>query len=232
MTTRSQVADPFTLLAYRFKAYSLHAAREIADLLIARYEERVFGGCLIIVLSQVSKALFSLCPVRVRLLPVPAGTALTPTPQPRAALSTSLPLPALSLSFAHGKRPQFSGSAQSTGLLHQSPVSFDRLSQLMSQAVAVVCSRLQSQSASTTAALVGPAAVLCVKFALSNLLAKAFDIFVNFESCTAEVCFPVEAVVSEQVLYRAERDVLSLTKAECGAETAVAHAGSDFSHRD
>ena len=115
LTTSMLAGDTSTSLAYRFKAYSLHAARDIADLLIARYKERAFGGRPLVELSRVSTAAVIPCAVRVHLSTLPVNVVPLLPLELYTALSTSFFPPLLSLSSPPGDRRHFSSSVHSTG---------------------------------------------------------------------------------------------------------------------
>ena len=83
LCTRSLSGDETTSLAYRLRVRSRGAARVIGDILIARYEERVFGNRLSSEYVQVGDGVFTPSAVRVPLVPSPLPPLRTPLASPR-----------------------------------------------------------------------------------------------------------------------------------------------------
>ena len=71
LNVRTIAGDTIAVIAYCFKCYSLRAAREIGEMVIARYEERVYSCRPAVKYSRVNDASFSLCAVPVRLFHLP-----------------------------------------------------------------------------------------------------------------------------------------------------------------
>ena len=78
LCTRSLAGDESTSLAYRLRVRSRRAEREIGDILIARYEVRVFGSRPLIEYVQVGDGVFMPSAVRVPLVPPPLPPLRTP----------------------------------------------------------------------------------------------------------------------------------------------------------
>lgn len=89
------------MIAYRFKSYSLRAARDIGEMVIAGFEEQVYSSRLAVKYLRIIDASFSPSALRVPLFHLFPGATL---PHLRAALSTSLSLRELSLSLTPGRR--------------------------------------------------------------------------------------------------------------------------------
>ena len=111
LNVRTLAGDTTAVVAYRFKCYSLRAARDIGEMVIARYEERAFGSRPAVKYSRVNDASFTICAVRVPFFHLPPGGTL---PHLRTALSTSLSPPELSLSLTPGTQAQFSNSRRTS----------------------------------------------------------------------------------------------------------------------
>ena len=105
--TRSLAGDETTSLAYRLRVRSRRAAREIGDLLIARYEERVFGSRPSSEYVQVGDGVFTPSAVRIPLVPPPLPPLRTPLASPGLQ-------PPLASSFSTGERLHFASSTLST----------------------------------------------------------------------------------------------------------------------
>ena len=63
LNVRTLTGDTTAVIAYRFKCYSLRAARDIGEMVIARYEERVYSSRPAVKYSRVNDARFSPCAV-------------------------------------------------------------------------------------------------------------------------------------------------------------------------
>ena len=107
LCTRSLAADETTSLAYRFRVRCRRAAREIGDILIAQYEERVYGSRPLSEYVQVGDGVFTPSAVRVPLVPPP----LPPLRTSHASPGLQPPLASL---FSTGERLHFASSTLST----------------------------------------------------------------------------------------------------------------------
>ena len=87
LCTRSLAGDETTSLAYRLRVRSRRTAREIGDILIARYEEHVFGSRPSSEYVQVGDGVFTPFAVRVPLVP-----SLPPLRTPLASPGLQAPL--------------------------------------------------------------------------------------------------------------------------------------------
>ena len=159
--TRSLAGNATTSLAYRLRACSRRAAREIGDILIARYEERVFGSRQSSEYVQVGDGVFAPSAMGVPLVPPPLPPLCTPLASPGLQ-------PPLASSFSTGERLHFASSTLSTSAQVASPSSFGRLSTLTPLVPAATASRSQSQSLSTTVALSGIAAAVIIQSGSSS----------------------------------------------------------------
>ena len=174
LNVRTLPGDSTAVIVHRFKCYSLPAARDIGEMVIARYEERAFNSRPAVKYSCVNDASFPTCAVRVPRFHLPPGARL---PHLRTTLSTSLLPPELSLLLTPGTQAQFSGSRRTSVSQQQSPVLFGRLSQLTPHSDAAVAARAyslsQSQSQPNSQSSCTPAAFS--SSAPAEIAASAFD---------------------------------------------------------
>ena len=119
LCTRSLAGDETISLAYRLRVRSRRAAREIGDIPIARYEQRVFGNRPSSEYVQVGDGVFTPSVVRVPLVP-------PPLPQLRTPLASPNLQPPLASSFSTGEPLYFASSTLSTSAQLTSPFSFGR----------------------------------------------------------------------------------------------------------